>query len=251
MTINAMSPGLGRIRLFNDFFGGGGSYVALTGDTAPLGDFYAGGEGFEDNDAGICYLQSDALSGAIQLTSGNTDQDFTFVGTDICFDVALMAPITIEARVRLVDLDDKVVFIGLTSILTLDEQIDDILDAGTTTITLTAGSLCGFLLSSELTDDEDWHMIYNGGTTTGETTSTNVDADDDAVAGEWQILRLEVDPNATARWYIDGILKQTVAGALSTSTDVAACCGVGANTTELGVMDVDYFEVTAYRDWNA
>ena len=249
MTINAQS-GLGKIRLFNDFFGVA-NYLTLTADTAPLKDFYAGGEGFEDNDAGIAYLQSDALSGVIRLTGANTDQDLTFIGTDICFDVALMAPLILEARVRFVDLDTKVAFIGFTSILSLDEQIDDIIDAGTETITLTAGSLCGFLLSSELTDDEDWHMVYNGGTTTGETTSTSIDANDDAVAGEWQVLRLEIDPNATARWYIDGVLKQTVETALSTTTDVAVCCGAGANTTQLSIMDVDYLLVEANRDWNA
>lgn len=250
MTINCQT-GPGKIRLFNDFFGLGHMTLASTLDAYSAGDFYIGGEGCEDVDAGPAYLQSDALSGVVRLTSANTDQDFCFIGTDICFDVALMAPIVVEARVRFVDLDDKVAFIGLTSVLTLDEQIDDILDAGTTTITLTAPSLCGFLLSSELTDDEDWHGIYNGGTTTGETTSTNVDLDDDAVAGEWQVLRLEVDPNGDARWFVDGALKQSVDTAISTSTDVAVCCGVGANTTELAIMDVDYLLVEANRDWNA
>jgi len=241
---------VGKIRLFNDFCGVH-DVLASTADTAPLGDFYAGGEGFEDNDAGIAYLQSDALSGVVRLTSGNTDVDMTFIGTDICFDVGLMGPIIIETRVRLPDLDTKIIFIGLTSVLTLDEQIDDIIDAGTTTITLTAPSLCGFLLSDELTDDEDWHMVYNGGTTTGQTTSTSIDADADAVAGEWQVLRLEVDADGTARWYIDEVLKQTVEGAVSTSTDMAVCVGAGANTTEFNIFDVDYLLVEANRDWTA
>ena len=111
--------------------------------------------------------------------------------------------------------------------------------------------LVGFYLSSELTDDEDWHGIYSGGTATASTTTTAVDLDDDAVAGEWQILRLEVAPNGTARWYIDGDLKQTVEGACSTTTDVAVCLAAAANTTELAIMDVDYLLVKANRDWNA
>jgi hypothetical protein len=251
MTINAQS-GVGRIRLFEDFFGIGWMTLANTDDACPAGPFFIGGEGFEDNDAGAAYLQSDALSGVVRLTSANTDQDMTFIGTDKCFDVALMGTLVLETRVRFVDLDTKAAFIGFTSVLTLDEQIDDIIDySAGTTITLTAGSLCGFFLSSELTDDEDWHMVYNGGTTTGETTSSNIDADDDAVAGEWQVLRLEIDNNGTARWYIDGVLKQTVAGAISTSTDVGVCVGVAANTTELSIMDVDYVLVEANRDWNA
>lgn len=250
MAISAQS-GVGEIRLFDDFFGIADT-LALTANTAPLKDFYAGGNGFSDGDAGIAYKQSDALSGVVTITSGNAEPQMSFIGTDICFDIGLMAPLTVEARVRLPDLDTKAIFIGLTSVCTLDEEIDDIIDNnGSTTITLTAGSLCGFYLSSELTDDEDWHMVFNGGTTTGQTDSTAIDANDDAVAGEWQVLRLEVDPNGTARWYIDEELLQTQAGAISTSTDVAAIAACGANTTQFVIMDVDYLLVTANRDWNA
>ena len=247
MAINAQGE-VGRIRLFNDFFGVGDT-LALTADTADLGDFYAGGEGFEDNDAGIA--GKDALSGVVTITSGNTDADTTFIGTHIGFDVALMGTLVLETRVQLPDLDTKEIFFGLTSILSVDEQLEDIvINASATTITMPA-DLVGFYLSSELTDDEDWHGIYSGGTATASTTTTAVDLDDDAVAGEWQILRLEVAPNGTARWYIDGDLKQTVEGACSTTTDLAVCLAAAANTTELAIMDVDYLLVKANRDWNA
>jgi hypothetical protein len=249
MTINAQG-GPGKIRLFNDFFGTPYYYSEDT-DSCNLGDFVAGGEGFEDTDAGILQPTSGGLSGVCRLSSANTAADTTFIGTGINFDVGLMAPIVIEARVQFVDLDEKLAFIGLTSILTYDEQLEDIIDySAGTTVTLTA-ELAGFLFGSEFTDDEDWHMVYNGGTTTGETDTTEIDADADATAGEWQVLRLEVDPNGTARWYIDGVLKQTVEGAVSTSTDFAVCCGVSATTTEAAVMDVDYLLVEANRDWNA
>ena len=96
-----------------------------------------------------------------------------------------------------------------------------------------------------------WHMVYNGGTTTGQVDTTEIEGVD-AVAGEWQILRLEVDPNGDARWYIDGDLKQTVEGAISTTTDLAACCAVYENSgADVAIMDVDYLLVTANRDFNA
>ena len=247
MAINAQGE-VGRIRLFNDFFGVGNT-LALTADTAELGDFYAGGEGFEDADAGIA--GKDALSGVVTITSGNTNADTTFIGTHIGLDVALMGTIVLETRVQLPDLDTKEIFFGLTSILSVDEQLEDIvINASGTTITMPA-DLVGFYLSDELTDDEDWHGIHSGGTATASTTTTAVDLDDDAVAGEWQILRLEVAPNGDCRWYIDGDLKQTVAGACSTTTDLAVCLAAAANTTELAIMDVDYILVKANRDWNA
>ena len=238
--------GPGKIRLFNDFFGVGDT-LALTADTADLGDFYAGGEGFEDADAGIA--GKDALSGVVTITSANTDADTTFIGTHIGFDVGLMGPITLETRVQLPDLDTKEIFFGLTSILSVDEQLEDIvINASGTSITMPA-DLAGFYLSDELTDDEDWHGIYSGGTASASTTTTGVDLDDDAVAGEGQVLRLEVAPNGTCRWYIDGVLKQTVTGAVSTTTDYAVVLAAGANTTQLNIFDVDYILVEANRDW--
>ena len=241
-----VQSGNGRIRLFNDFFGSS-DYLALTSDTAPLGDFYAGGEGFEDADAGV--VGKAALSGVVALTSANADTDTAFIGTAIGFDVGLMGPITLEARVQLPDLDTKEIFFGLTSVLSVDEQLEDIvINASSTTITMPA-DLVGFYLSDELTDDEDWHGIHSGGTATAATTTTGVDLDDDAVAGEWQVLRLEVMPNGTTYWYIDGVLKQTVVAACSTTTDMAVCLAAAANTTEFAIMDVDYLEVTANRDW--
>ena len=238
--------GPGKIRLFNDFFGVGDT-LALTADTAELGDFYAGGEGFEDADAGIA--GKDALSGVVTLTSANTDADTTFIGTHIGFDVALMGTIVLETRIQLPDLDTKEIFFGLTSILSVDEQLEDIVqNASGTTITMPA-DLAGFYLSDELTDDEDWHGIHSGGTASASTTTTGVDLDDDAVAGEWQVLRLEVAINGTCRWYIDGELKQTVENAVSTSTDYAVVLAAGANTTQLNIFDCDYILVEANRDW--
>jgi len=238
--------GPGKIRLFNDFFGVGDT-LALTADTAELGDFYAGGEGFEDADAGIA--GKDALSGVVTLTSGNTDADTTFIGTHIGFDVALMGTIVLETRIQLPDLDTKEIFFGLTSILTVDEQLEDIvINASSSTITMPA-DLAGFYLSDELSDDEDWHAIHNGGSAAASTTTTAVNLEDDAVAGEWQVLRLEVAPDGKTYWYIDGELKKTVAGAVSTSTDYAVVLAAGANTTQLNIFDCDYILVEANRDW--
>ena len=160
-----------------------------------------------------------------------------------------MGPIILETRVQVPDLDTKEIFFGLTSILSVDEQLEDIvINASGTTLTMPA-DLAGFYLSDELTDDEDWHGIHSGGTASASTTTTGVDLDDDAVAGEWQVLRLEVMPTGTCRWYIDGVLKQTKAGAVSTSTDYAVVLAAGANTTQLNIFDCDYILVETNRDW--
>ena len=246
--------GNGRIRLFNDFAGLNNT-VSLSVDLGQAGDFYCGGEGFEDNDAGLA--SKDGLSGVVTLTSANADTDTTFIGTRIMFDVALMAPLTLETRIQIPDFDTKEIFFGLTSVLAIDEQLEDIVqNASGTTVTLPA-DLVGFYLSDEISaDDEAWHGIHSGGTTaasttvagvclggTGDATSVGPDVND------WQILRLEVASDGTTTWWVDGVLYQTVTAACSTTTNLAACLAVAANTTEFVIMDCDYIEVTANRDW--
>ena len=63
------------------------------------------------------------------------------------------------------------------------------------------------------------------------------------------MLRLEIDTNGTARWYIDGVLKQTVVGAVSTSVDLALLLGVETKGNAIETMDVDYLLLQANRDW--
>ncbi|MCH8168251.1 MAG: hypothetical protein IIC03_10045 [Proteobacteria bacterium] len=229
--------GLGKIQLFNDF-GGIGDAIALTAASNNLGDFYVGGLNIVDADGGVG-ANASLLGGVVTLTSANVDLDTAFIGTSgLGFDVGLMGPIVCETRIQVPDLDNKQLFFGLTSVLSTSSTLEAVLSGNTTTITLTAASLCGFLLSSTLTDDEDWHGAYNGGTTTGETASASVDFDDDAVAGEWQVLRLEVDTNGDARWYIDSDLKQTVAGAVSTTANmgIAIMAGARAPATDMRLI---------------
>ena len=240
----------GRIEIFEDFTGPEW-IIAETAASGAIGAFRIVGQGVADTDAGVL-INETLLNGVATMTSPNaSDNDSVGLVTGTMFDVALMGTIVAECRVQFADLDTKEFFFGFSDLNTDVHSMEGVLIHGaSTTVTLTASDLVGFLLSSELTDDEDWHMVYNGGTTTGETTSTSIDADDDAVAVEWQILRLEIAPNGTARWYIDGVLKQTVTGAVSTTTNLAMNCmleikGTGSNET----ADIDYIYISANRDW--
>ena len=242
--------GEGRIRLFEDFFSE--DSIANTAASRNLGPFTIGGQGSEDTDSGIPLLHADAISGVGVMTTTNEDNHTILIGTPIAFDVALMGTLIAEARVRFVDLDTKEVFFGFTDIDPSTLSIEtDVMTGATTTLTLTASDICGFFLSAELSDDEDWHFVYNGGSTTGETDSTELDASDDAVAGEWQVLRLEIFPNGTASWFIDGVLIKTVTGAVATGTDLSLILALEAKGANIEIMHVDYLMVEANRDWTA
>ena len=240
----------GRLRLFEDFFAE--DAVANTAPSRSLGPFTIGGQGSEDTDSGIPTLNADALSGVGVMTTTNEDNHTILIGTPIAFDVGLMGTIVAEARVRFVDLDTKEVFFGFSDIDPDTLSIEtNVMTGATATLTLTASDICGFFLSAELSDDEDWHTVYNGGTTTGVTDSTAVDCNDDAVAGEWQVLRVELFPDGTVSWFVDGVLIRTVAGAVSTSGDLSLVLALEAKGAAIEIMHVDYLMVECNRDWTA
>ena len=241
----------GKIELFYDFFGE--DNIANTATTRALGPFSVGGQGSEATDAGVTTLASDGnigINGIGRISTTDETEHTTVVGTNIAFDVGLMGPLVAETRIQFDDLDTKEGFFGFADLdLNTVSLETDLTTASGTTFAYQASDICGFYWSSELTDDEDWHMVYAGGTTTGETNSTNIDADVDAVAGEYDVLRLEVSPNGTARWYINGVLKQTVTGAVSTTAEVAVIAMVEAKTAAIEYAWLDYVAIEANRDW--
>ena len=241
----------GRIKIFEDFLAGE-DIVANTAASRTFGTsgLRVIGEGIAETDSGITVLESDGLNGVGVLTTTNETEHSCGLATAKVFNAGKMGTLIAECRVQFPDLDTKTFFFGFSDV----NDDTTILEGGTisgatTTLTLTASDLVGFYLSAELTDDEDWHMVYNGGTTTGATDSTAVDADEDAVAGEFQLLRIEVDPNGTARWYIDGKLKKTLAGAVSTTTDLAGIVMVEAKGAAIEYAYLDYVYFEANRDW--
>ena len=244
----------GRIEMFEDFLAGE-DIVAATAVGRAFGGsgFRVIGQGTEQTDSGITVLESDGLNGVGVFTTTDEIDHTAGLTTGLVFDVGKMAPIVAECRMQFADLDTKEFYFGFTDVngdtAILEGENVSANASDALLVDLHASDLCGFFLSAELTDDEDWHMVYNGGTTTGATTALSIDANDDAVLGEFQILRLEIAPNGTARWYIDGVLKQTQAGAVSTTTDLALLVLVEAKTAAIEYAYVDYVYVSANRDW--
>ena len=249
-----VQSGTGRIAIFEDFLAGE-DIVAATA----VGRAFGGsglrviGQGSEDTDSGITVLESDGLNGVGVFTTTNEVDHTIGLTTGLVFDVAKMAPIIAECRIQFADLDTKEFYFGFTDVngdtAILEGENVSANASDALLVDLHASDLCGFFLSAELTDDEDWHMVFNGGTTTGQTTALSIDANDDAVAGEFQILRLEIASNGTASWYIDGALKQTQTGAVSTSTDLALLTMLEAKTAAIEYAYIDYISVSANRDW--
>ena len=63
------------------------------------------------------------------------------------------------------------------------------------------------------------------------------------------ILRIEIARNGTAFWYINGVQKQSVTNAVSTSVLQACYVGCWGTTSTAASVDVDYLYAAGNRDW--
>lgn len=244
----------GRIRLFNDF----------TGEEvmAPPGVAHANADGAVWNIGGgftvkgylltdsVCDINAvlDGLNGQILLTNSDAaDADAMFVTTSVCFSPAVNAPMILETRVETESLDDRVMFAGFVGVMSDTEQ--DLVTGSVATLVLTEPDLAGFFYDSQLTTDIEWHMVHNGGTTTGVLDSTLLNSGVTPVVDKMNILRVEIDNNGTARWFIDGVLLKTLAGAVDPDEVFAGCVGVTNTKNASATMAIDYIAVEAERDW--
>lgn len=242
--------GYGRVRLFNDFAGPEipvANAVAY-GTTAGgcnyyLGDYKVTGD-LAETDTGILGVAK--TGGWVRIGGNNENGKGAFVGTEVVFSPSLMGPLAVEARVELRIITTTSVFVGFMGV-NADDVAEPVTSTGAT-MTLAAAALAGFIFDSQLTAKE-WHMPYNGGTATAPTASGDVNSSVLPVAAESVVLRVEIDPDGTVRWYIDGVLKQTVANAVSTTTLLAAGVGAWGTTTTATDIDADYLAVEANRDW--
>lgn len=245
----------GRIELFEDFLGTEAPILNETA-TAPasatgalwnFGKFVVRGNNIEAATCGIVPTGG-RLNGVARFTSpSSSGGDAIFLGTETNIRVDKMATIVIEARLELILLTNRRIFVGLCGNFT-DTQ-NDILTGSSGLLTLSAeDDLCGFFFDSAL-EATKWYMPFNGGSTTGETDASEVVSSVTPIAEEFDIVRLEVDNNGTARWFINGALEQTVSGAISTSEVFSAMVGAIYNSSAAATLDIDYFSVKVYRDW--
>ena len=247
MSVSGQS-GCGKIRLFEDFLGGVDVAVsdtdAIKTAAAFAGPFSMYGS-LAETDCGLILLGKS--SGWGRITGTDEDGYGLAIGTDINLSPALNGQIIVEARVEHQALTARTTFVGLMA-----AAADDIAEPITcATTVLTKVTPCvGFLFNSELTDATPWYMPYLLATDTTQT-STGVASSQLPVAAEADILRLVVNSDGSAEWWINGKLEQTVGAgvAATTTTLMAAIAGTWGTTTTVSDLDIDYLLVEANRDW--
>lgn len=227
---------------------------AITGYN--LGPFRLTGDMVETDTGAI---QVAIHGGALRISGNDEDGKGVAIGTGVIWDPALNGTLVMETRVQRAVVTAGVVFAGFC-----DVNADDVaepLTATGTTLTLTASDLAGFTLDSQLTATADWHMPFNGGSVSGPTDSTTVVSGTTndrnlnnkpvalAVAGEWDLLKMEVHTDGSVDWWINEEFMQRQANALSTSVDLACYVGCWGTTSTAASLDIDYLRIRGKRDW--
>ena len=251
MSLTGQS-GRGKIVLFDDFMG----VTVPVADTdssikpgAAIGPFKITGQ-IDHADSGVITLSKE--SGYVTIQASTTeDANGCAIGTEVALSPLLNGTLVLETRVEMAALTTRNVFIGFDS-ANAAEILEPITSTGTT-ITKVAACV-GFHFDSEITVDATaatavWHMPYILATTTTQT-STTVASSQVAVVDESDVLRIEVDPNGAARWYINGKLEQSVGAGLA-ATPATKLAGVIAifGKSSTPTISADYLLITANRDW--
>ncbi len=244
--------GPGKIRLFDDFTGpeypvaNTGAVDADTFGGQFIGPFRILGD-LAETDTGVVALG--VTNGAVRISGNNEDGKGVALTTDLIFQPSLNAPMIIEARVNMRALTTRNIFVGFCG--TRADDIAPPLTSATTTHTLSASHLAGIHMDSGLDAGTTWHSVYNGGTRTGQTDSTETVTSPAIlpVAGEYDVLRVEVFVNGTVEYLINGNRVDKITNAVSTTTLQAAMVGCWGTTGTVADIDADYMLVEANRDW--
>lgn len=244
--------GYGKIKLFNDFTGEEiylPAVIHADADGALWnigGGFTIKGDDINDAVAGVVAVEN-GLNGQITLeTSDGADGDSMYITTETCFKPSVNAPMILEVRVETDALTNRQLYIGWSG--TVSDTQSDIASGSGTSVVLTEGDQCGFLYDVAITAVE-WHMVHKGGTTTGVLDAELLNSGITPVINKMNILRIEIDNNGTARWYIDGVLLKTLAGAVDPDAVFAACAGAICTGAYKAKLTLDYMAVEANRDW--
>jgi len=253
----------GDIIFFQDF---GGAHVPVAVAVAPdgatgglsVGPFTVTGDTAQ-TDTGADRF--DIVNGGLLIGGSNSNGKGAAVGTTVMWDVALNGTLTMETRVQRAAVTAGVVWAGYCDVNAVDVA-EVVTQSNGTTMTLTASDLAGFLLDSQYTATADWHCPFNGGSVTGPTDATavvtgttnarnkNSVAVVTAVAGEYDLLQLEVFTNGTVRWRINEVLVQEQANAVSTTVDLACYVACWATTSTLASVTADYLDIRGKRNWS-
>ena len=172
----------------------------------------------------------------LTLLSGDTDNQVSFLGSALIFDIS-NNPV-IETKVRLTDISQTSFFFGFSDANTETTPASTI-DYADGTLAAAATDACGFVSDADKSSSQ-WYAasIATGGSVTG--TATGITPTD----ATYVTLRVALDSSGNATFYINGVPEHYEATAV---TDVPLCAIFNFGTRDNGGGDNVY--VKYFRAW--
>lgn len=227
-----MVGGATRYGKFADFLG-------LGADTGAACDGFTG---LTEN-SGTTTVTTGVVDGAYTITTGASDNNSGAVVLGLNYRASDNG-IVMEAGVKLTSIADVGIFVGFTDVASLEFPIS----ISGTTITTNATDAVGLLFDTDATTDV-WYAV--GVKADVDTAAVAVSSAYTPVAATYQNIRVQVDTNGYAYFFINGnqVAMQNLnqgtgqtglANAVTTTALLTPCVYVGTRTTAAKVGTVDY-----------
>lgn len=230
-----MVGGATRYGFFEDFVG-----AALNGAWA----------GTTEN-SGTAAIAAGREDGQVGLVTGTTSGNRSVLTLDLNYRSDHGGPMVMEAGVTCAALTNVSIFVGWTDNAGLEFPIA----ISGTTLTTNATDAVGFLFSTAATAATKWQIVSVAGDVDGALTTVNTNL---PVATTFQSFRVEVNPDGTAYFFIDGVqvgigtsLTRTTGrnAAITKTVLMTPIVAVRTETTAAKTVYVDYGYVQKGR-WN-
>lgn len=238
--------GRGKIYVGSDFCGANGSAAVLDSDVQAFG---VGTE--------VYAAKVDESGGVFRFTTGSTDNDNAVIRTGPF--VPRDGKIVVTARFKYQNLGCAV-FVGLADTL---DTTTPVMPAEFSTVTMTySGALVGFSYDSNGTTD-DFRAVMGSGSAAISDSANGTRANATLTVDNWFEAQVIVNEDGSAEcWFgdsghilSDGTLKLRLIKRFSTGTLLTTTAllfpvlMVEARSAAARILDIDYFFVSAGRDW--
>ena len=227
----ALDSGFGHVRLFDDFLGD--TYDTFLWSVPVAGSATAPAINVQKN-------------GVIRNTvSNNSSSDLSSLVGEIIYRASAGGPLIFEARVALQTSLLQFLFVGLTGTKPSTTVTDIPMNTNGGTFTTGHANAVGFMYTGGSSGAAVWQCA--GVKAGADTAITAAPARFNPVLDTFQTLRIVLNPDGSASFYIDGnIIKENLANAVTAATLLTpAICNTDDGAA--GSLDTDYVYISAGR----
>lgn len=220
------------VRWFDDFLGD------------VMHDAYSAADG-SDPQSVLATIVAGEVSGVTRLTSGDAGTGDAADCSSLTLGLnwsAAMGNLFAEARIELASIASVCVNFGFSDALATTTLESPFTVGASDALTSNATNAACLVFDTGAATDNWWACGVKA-----DTDATKVNTGVAPVAATPTTLRVEIDKAGTATFYIDGVLKASVANAVTVATALTPILTIVTRTTATKTVDADYLEVSGDR----